>query len=103
MLAVWLRAAARACRLDRGCPAAGAPGTAPLALDACGELAGGLGSSANIGAGGVPCDALVGVFLMPTVVQEPLSGDPPSMTSISDDTEKASARHAAICELRKPD
>ena len=91
MLAVWLRAAASAWRLARGCPAAGAPGRVLPALGACGELAAGLGSSTVASAADAPWGVLVGVFLMPTVVQEPLSGEPPSMTSISDDTEKASA------------
>lgn len=91
MLAVWLRAAASAWRLARGCPAAGAPGRALAALGACGELPAGLGSSVGTGAAGAPCGVLVGVFFMPTVVHEPLSGELPSMTSISDGTKKASA------------
>ena len=94
MLAVWLRAAASACKLARCCPAAGPAGPPQAALAAWDGLATGLGSSGGSGAGETACAGAPGaIFFMPTVVQEPLSGVPPSMISISDDTDKASAGH----------
>ena len=91
MLAVWLRAAASARGLARCCPTAGALGRALPALGVCSEPATSFGSSAHPVAGDKPWDAPVGGLLMPTVVQEPLSGEQPNMTSPSDESERASA------------
>ena len=79
----WLRAAASACWLARCCPAAGVEG---------------LGTSAGTAAaaGALCADA----FLMPTVVHEPLSGEPLSVSSISDETENPSAKH--LTPLKAP-
>ena len=99
MLAVWLRGAA----------SAGAPGEASLGRAVRAGLAGALClSAAGAAAAEEACAALGafaalgayavlgGAFLMPTVVQEPLSGEPPSAAPISGDTENASAAHAGI-------
>ena len=87
MLTAWLRSAA----------CAGAPGEASPGRAARAGLAGALClSAAGAGAAAAACAALGGAFLIPTVVQDPLSGEPPSAAPISIDTENASAEHADI-------